>query len=149
MTQIAVLGALIVATALVAVLWRSQQGRVRMTRGMGSAPVDWSAHGVAIDGRATFVQLSSAICSPCRATAHVLAQLAAIEPGVTHRELDVDEHARLVRDLGVLRTPTVLVLDAGGREVARSSGAMTPAQARSALDAVRHAVRPDLQEQTR
>lgn len=94
-----------------------------------------SSTGVSLGDRATFVQLSSEVCTPCRRTASVLSSLAADEPGVQHVELDVAHHTELVRHLRVLRTPTVLVLDRAGRETGRSSGAMTPPQARAALAA--------------
>ena len=92
-----------------------------------------SARGVALGDRATFVQLSSEVCTPCRRTAAVLTDLAALEPGVTHVELDAAEHMELGRHLRVLRTPTVLLLDPVGHETGRSSGAMTLVQARAAL----------------
>jgi hypothetical protein len=43
-------------------------------------------------------------------------------PGVSHVEIDAEERLDLVRDVGVLKTPTVLVLDARGREVRRAAG---------------------------
>ena len=43
-------------------------------------------------------------------------------PGVAHVEIDAEHHLELVRRVGVLRTPTTLVLDAQGREVARAGG---------------------------
>ena len=44
-----------------------------------------------------------------------------------------DDHLDLVLAFGILRTPTVLVLDAAGRETARASGAMSREQADAAL----------------
>jgi thiol-disulfide isomerase/thioredoxin len=73
--------------------------------------------------RATLLQFSSAFCAPCRATRRVLAEVAQVVPGVTHIEVDAEHHLDLVRHLGVLRTPTTLVLDGSGREVSRASGA--------------------------
>jgi thiol-disulfide isomerase/thioredoxin len=84
--------------------------------------------------RATLLQFSSAFCAPCRATRRVLAEVAGAVPGVTHVEIDAEAHLDLVRTLGVLRTPTTLVLDAGGREVTRATGAPRPAQVLAALD---------------
>lgn len=72
--------------------------------------------------RATLLQFSSAFCAPCRAARRVLADVAAAVPGVAHVELDAEHHLDLVRRLGVLRTPTTLVLDARGREVTRAAG---------------------------
>jgi hypothetical protein len=42
--------------------------------------------------------------------------------GVAHVEIDAESHLDLVRSLGVMRTPTVLVTDAEGRIVKRASG---------------------------
>ena len=73
--------------------------------------------------RATLLQFSSAFCAPCRATRRVLTEVAEVVPGVSHIEVDAEQHLELVRTLGVLRTPTTLVLDAAGRESTRASGA--------------------------
>jgi thiol-disulfide isomerase/thioredoxin len=75
--------------------------------------------------RATLLQFSSAFCAPCRATRRVLADVASLVPGVEHVEVDAEHHLDLVRRLGVLRTPTTLILDHGGREVSRAAGAPT------------------------
>ncbi len=86
--------------------------------------------------RATLVQFSSAFCAPCRATRRILGDVSSAVPGVSHVEIDAEEHLDLVRRLGVLRTPTTLVLDASGREITRASGAPRPAQVLAALDGV-------------
>ncbi|MEU2200104.1 thioredoxin family protein [Isoptericola sp. NPDC019482] len=134
-TQLVMLCVLVAATVVLGVVWKVRQGRVRTTSARQDPAVDWAARGVRLGERATFVQLSAEVCAPCRATARVLTGLAAREAGVEHHELDVDDHLDLVRELGVLTTPTVLVLDATGAQAARSSGAMSPAQARQALAA--------------
>lgn len=83
--------------------------------------------------RATLLQFSSAFCAPCRATRRVLAEVAAVVPGAVHLEVDAEHHLDLVRRLGVLRTPTTLVLDAAGREVTRAAGAPRKEQVLAAL----------------
>lgn len=72
--------------------------------------------------RATLLQFSSAFCAPCRATRRILADVAGMTPGVAHVEIDAESRLDLVRQLNVLRTPTVLVLDADGGIVRRASG---------------------------
>lgn len=72
--------------------------------------------------RATLVQFSSAFCRPCRATRSTLAEVAGMVDGVTHVEIDAEEHLALVRELDIVKTPTVLVLDPAGRVVRRASG---------------------------
>lgn len=83
--------------------------------------------------RATLLQFSSAFCAPCRATRRTLADIAEVVPGVVHVEVDAEHHLALVRELGILRTPTTLVLDAAGREVARAAGAPRKEQVLAAL----------------
>ncbi|MEU5531829.1 thioredoxin family protein [Streptomyces sp. NPDC020362] len=88
--------------------------------------------------RATLVQFSSAFCAPCRATRRVLAEVARMVPGVTHVEIDAEARLDLVRELGILKTPTVLVLDADGRVVRRAAGQPRKADVIAALgEAVR------------
>ena len=104
----------------------------------GSTDVANVLVGTAYDGRrgerATLLQFSSAFCAPCRATRRVLSDVAGAVPGVAHLEVDAEHHLDLVRALGVLRTPTTLVLDAHGREVTRATGAPRPAQVLAALE---------------
>jgi thiol-disulfide isomerase/thioredoxin len=83
--------------------------------------------------RATLLQFSSAFCAPCRATRHVLGDIAERTPGVSHVEVDAESHLDVVRRLGILRTPTTLVLDAAGREVVRAAGAPRAEQVLAAL----------------
>jgi thiol-disulfide isomerase/thioredoxin len=83
--------------------------------------------------RATLLQFSSAFCAPCRSTRRILSDIAGQVDGVTHIEVDAEHHLDVVRRLGVLRTPTTLVLDADGHEVVRASGAPTKAQVYDAL----------------
>jgi len=82
-----------------------------------------TAYADALGERATLLQFSSAFCAPCRVTRHTLADVAARVPGVAHVEVDAEHHLELVRALGVLRTPTTLVLDAHGQEATRAAGA--------------------------
>ncbi len=85
--------------------------------------------------RATLLQFSSAFCAPCRATRRVLADVADATPGITHIDVDAEHHLDVVRRLGVLRTPTTLVLDAHGRELGRASGVPTKEQVARVLPA--------------
>lgn len=89
--------------------------------------------GEALGARATLVQFSSAFCAPCRATRRVLGEVAGLVPGVTHIEIDAEARLELVRALDVLKTPTVLVLDADGRVVRRAVGQPRKADVIAAL----------------
>jgi thiol-disulfide isomerase/thioredoxin len=70
--------------------------------------------GEALGGSATFVQFSSAVCAPCRATKRLLADVVKDEPSVAHVELDAETRLDLVEKLNITRTPTVVLLDKDG-----------------------------------
>lgn len=89
-----------------------------------------------IGEKATLLQFSSAFCAPCRATRRILSDLAEVVPGVAHVEIDAELHLELVRTLGIVRTPTTLVLDGSGAEHTRAVGAPTKHQVLSALAAI-------------
>jgi thiol-disulfide isomerase/thioredoxin len=113
-------------------VWRSRNGRMRGTAVAGmpqdgsagpAAPVLTGADlGAELGERATLVQFSSAFCAPCRATRRILSDVSGMTDGVAYVEIDAESRLDLVRALGVLRTPTVLVTDAAGRVVQRASG---------------------------
>ncbi|OEU96588.1 thioredoxin [Streptomyces oceani] len=89
-----------------------------MTDSLGAADIGVDRFGE----RATLVQFSSAFCQPCRATRRVLRDVSTMVGGVTHVEIDAEGALELVRRLGIVSTPTVLVLDAQGRTVRRAAG---------------------------
>ncbi|NYI79564.1 thioredoxin family protein [Nocardioides panzhihuensis] len=89
-----------------------------------------------LGARATLVQFSSAFCAPCRATRRILGEVAEIVPGVVHLEIDAEHHLDLVRRLDILRTPTTLVIDGGGYEIARATGAPRKEQVLSAIPTI-------------
>lgn len=89
--------------------------------------------GAELGERATLVQFSSAFCQPCRATRRILSEVAGMVEGVVHVEIDAEAHLDLVRTLEILRTPTVLVLDAKGTIVRRASGQPRKADVIAAL----------------
>lgn len=72
--------------------------------------------------RATLVEFSSAFCAPCRATRRVLDKVASDVSGVSIVEIDAENNLELTRELGVMRTPTVFVLDSDGIVRNRAAG---------------------------
>lgn len=86
-----------------------------------------------LGSHATLVQFSSAFCAPCRATRSILADVAAMVPGVAFIDVDAESHLDLVRRLRVTRTPTVLVVDRHGRVVNRAVGQPRKADVIAAL----------------
>ena len=120
-----VLVAAVVVAMVGGALLTTRQGRFRRTR--PGPPTTWQTIAAAVPRatpgeRATLVQFSSAFCAPCRATRQVLRTVAETTPGAAHVEVDAEQHLQLVRELGVIRTPTTLVLDRTGVEVARATG---------------------------
>jgi thiol-disulfide isomerase/thioredoxin len=123
--------ALVAAACALGLARRRTDGRSRAVA--GGAAVTASDLGADLGPRATLLQISAPVCAPCRAARRVLSSVAADTPGVVHVEVDAEERLDLVRRLDVLRTPTLVVLDAAGRVVARSSGVPTPPQVHQAL----------------
>ncbi|MDI2131864.1 thioredoxin family protein [Yinghuangia seranimata] len=135
--------AVVLAAATAVGLWRRRNdGRMRdvAERTEAAAPaLDPAEIGVTLGTRATFVQFSTAFCSPCRTTRLLLGQIAGELDGVVHAEVDAEKHLDLVRRLDISRTPTVLVLDARGHIVRRATGVP---RRQDALAAVALAVSP-------
>ena len=127
-----VLLGVLAATTLLGLLWRRRQGRMAVKDATDRSGV-LAALGEQPGARATLLQFSSAFCAPCRATRGVLADVARTVDGVRHVEVDAESHLALVRELGILKTPTTLVLDAAGREAFRASGPPTRAAVLQAL----------------
>jgi thiol-disulfide isomerase/thioredoxin len=135
----------VLATASVFGLWRKRvDGRVREVGSDAVRNEDAQAGsiltpqqlGKELGSRATLLQFSSAFCQPCRATRVVLADVAGAAEGVAHVEIDAESHLDLVRELGILRTPTTLILDGSGRIAARAAGIPRKHQVLAALGSV-------------
>ncbi|MEV6348822.1 thioredoxin family protein [Actinoplanes sp. NPDC051851] len=84
-------------------------------------------------GQVTLLQFSSAFCAPCRAMRRVNAEVAALLPAVRHVDVDAESHLDEVRTLNIWRTPTLLIVDAGGRVARRATGVPTKPHLLAAL----------------
>ncbi|MGI5127009.1 thioredoxin family protein [Pseudonocardia sp. CA-107938] len=115
------LGVAVAVTVVVALLLRARDGRVRAGGGHTGG---WALaeRPPAAPDRVLLLQLSSPVCTPCRQTAAVLDELTGRTPGLVHVELDVADRPDVARELGVMRTPTVVAFDRGGAELLRVSG---------------------------
>ncbi|KUL45200.1 TlpA family protein disulfide reductase [Streptomyces regalis] len=133
MTGIVVCVAVLAAASAYGVLHRRLSGRVRVRGRDDGKRLGAAELGEELGERATLVQFSSAFCAPCRATRRVLGEVAAMVPGVTHVEIDAEDKLDLVRRLDILKTPTVLVLDADGTVVRRATGQPRKADVIAAL----------------
>ena len=123
-----VLGTLVLATA-VGLLMRTRAGRVR---GGGTAAGGWLLAGRVPrpPESVLLLQLSSPVCTPCRQTAALLAELSARRPELVHVEVDLADRPELAGTLNVMRTPTVVAFDRAGAELVRVSGVPRVARSR-------------------
>lgn len=135
MTGTVLLMVVVVLTTVGGLVHRRRDGRVRASTRSATVTLtdEVRALGEQPGTKATLLQFSSAFCAPCRATRRTLAEVAAMVDGVAHVEVDAEHHLELVRRLGVLKTPTTLVLDAAGVEVLRASGQPRKADVLAAL----------------
>ncbi|WP_062646215.1 TlpA family protein disulfide reductase [Streptomyces maremycinicus] len=133
MTGLLVCVAVLAAASAYGALHRRRSGRVRVRGRDDGKRLGADRLGGELGERATLVQFSSAFCAPCRATRRVLGEVAGVVPGVTHIEIDAEARLDLVRELDILKTPTVLVLDADGRVVRRATGQPRKADVIAAL----------------
>ncbi|MEU2716383.1 thioredoxin family protein [Streptomyces sp. NPDC007205] len=133
MTGLVVCVAVLVVASAYGVLHKRRSGRVRVRGRDEDKRLGTAELGGDLGERATLVQFSSAFCAPCRATRRILGEVAEMVPGVAHVEIDAEARLDLVRELEILKTPTVLVLDADGRVVRRATGQPRKADVIAAL----------------
>lgn len=129
---VVVAAAVLVAATAFGLVRRWRDGRLRAVDDGRLSSGDLGAE---LGERATLVQFSSAFCAPCRTTRRILDEVAGMIDGVVHVEVDAEANLDLVRRLDVVRTPTVLVLDADGRIVRRATGAPRKVDVIAALGA--------------
>ncbi|PBC71425.1 thiol-disulfide isomerase/thioredoxin [Streptomyces sp. TLI_235] len=122
MTGLVVCGVVLVLASAFGLLRAHRDGRLRVRAKDGAVRLSAQELGGELGERATLVQFSTAFCQPCRATRRVLDEVSGMVEGVAHVEIDAEARLDLVRRLDILRTPTVLVLDATGRVIRRASG---------------------------
>jgi len=119
------LGLLLLTSLIFGLIYRARRGRVHPVKAAASLPVplDLSPLTVELGSKGSFIQFSSAFCTPCRATRLLLEGVAKSNPGFLHHDIDAEAHLELVRRLHILSTPTTIILNRDGVEVGRASGA--------------------------
>ena len=133
MTGLYVVGIALVLALGFGLYRKAVDGRVRAVRATAASPLGLDAD---LGRTATFVQFSSAVCAPCRVTARVLDEVSASTDGVAHIEIDAEQRLDLVGELGITRTPTVLVLDGSGVVRSRMVGAPRRQDVLAALESL-------------
>lgn len=122
MNGLVVCAAVLIVASVFGVVRAARAGRLRPRPRHGAVRLSATELGAELGDRATLVQFSTAFCGPCRPTRRLLAEIAGTVPGAAHVEIDAEDRLDLVRRLGIVRTPTVLVLDPAGHVVGRASG---------------------------
>ena len=130
---------LIFALASTYGIWyQASRGKVKAkTKRASSRALVESEIGGEFGSRATFVQFSSAFCTPCRATRALLSDITADLDDVKHIEIDAEKNLDLVRKLDIRSTPTTLVLNSEGIEVGRAIGAPKRGEILATLSALK------------
>jgi thioredoxin-like negative regulator of GroEL len=127
----------VLAVSVIAgLLWRARGGRVRVVAAEATS------------GPVTLLQFSSPTCAPCDRLRAVCETVAAEVSGVRHVEVDVAESLDEARAYGVWRVPTLLVVDAAGQVVRRTSGVPDAGRLREAVREVVPAAAPATHPQT-
>ena len=118
-----VLAGLVALSGALGLVLRRSAGRVRATPADARRVVQPHelGDGIRFGSAATLVQFSTAICASCPATRRLLGELAKAA-GVAHVDVDVTDNLDLAARFGILQTPTTLLLDGAGRQVARIGG---------------------------
>ncbi|MGC9667242.1 TlpA family protein disulfide reductase [Planosporangium sp. 12N6] len=123
LTGIVVVAAVVLAATAFGLVRRARDGKLRPPDQASTSEREVLTRlGVSDGTPVTLLQFSSAFCAPCRATRALCASVAAEVDGVRHIEVDAESHLDEVRALGIMRTPTLLVVDATGRVVRRAAG---------------------------
>lgn len=123
--------ALLALATVVGLVHRARYGRLRAAGGDLPAGLLTPARDTV-----TLLHFSSATCAPCRQVRAVCADLADGLDGVRHVELDAEEHLDAVRDLGIWRLPTLLVVDRRGTIARRTVGVPDRASLRATVTEV-------------
>ena len=136
MENLVILGVVLALATGYGYWYRHRDGRVKDRAEKDSRIQLTAAEIGGLGERATLLQFSSAFCTPCRATRVILAEVAAATPGVIHIDINAENELALVRKVGILSTPTTLILDSKGYEIARAVGAPRKAQVIASVEAL-------------
>lgn len=110
-----------ILAGLFGIWYRSNQGALKSAKIHPNFSLDYSQFGQ-IGKKATLVQFSTQFCSICPASKEILKEVSNSNGDVEFIEIDAENNLNLAKKLSILSTPTVLILDELGEEVARFSG---------------------------
>ena len=73
--------------------------------------------------KTTLLQFSSDFCSSCKQTSTLLGEIEKSREGLLHIDLDITDRLDLAKTFGILKTPTILILNSRGVVISRIVGA--------------------------
>ena len=119
-----VVGAIVAAATVAGLVLRARSGRLqRRTRVDRVTAADLGLQRIEAT---TLVQFSTEFCARCPNVRRGLERLATLHDGVAYVDVDLTDRPDLARRYRVLQTPTVLVVEPGGRVRSRFSGQVAP-----------------------
>jgi thiol-disulfide isomerase/thioredoxin len=140
--------ALVALSTMLGLLWRARSGHIR--RFPRSNPAGDGVISIAgaptFGSRATLLQFSTEVCTPCRSTHTLLNQLAS-ELGsglgdVNHIDIDITTRPEIANRFNLLQSPTTFILDGRGVLRARIGGAPRRAEVKAELERILVASQP-------
>lgn len=111
----------VILASLFGLWYKLNQGSIRSARNHPNFSSDYSQFGE-LGKTGTLVQFSTKFCSICPGAKNVLGQISNQYSKLAYIEIDAEENIDLAKKLAILTTPTVLILDELGEEIARFSG---------------------------
>ena len=138
MTQITVLVVVLAAATAFGVVWQRRWGKVRPATTAPTTERDRLLTAVGVGSeQPTILHFSADWCGPCAAVRRVVAQvvddLARSPKPPAEIEVDIDEHPKLAKELGVLSLPTTFIFDESAVERFRISGVPSRSALQDAL----------------
>lgn len=121
MNNIYLLAVVLLIAALLGLGLRVNQGLIKRAKKHPNFSVDFNKFGN-LGSLGTLIQFSTEYCSNCPASKTILREISVTNPAIKFIEIDAQENFELAKKLSVLATPTVLILDEAGDEIARFSG---------------------------
>jgi len=86
--------------------------------------------------RLTILQFSTTFCSECRTAKAIVKDIVKDSKDITYIEVDAESNLDLVRRVDIRSTPTTILLDSKGFEIARAKGAPKRDQLIKAIKAI-------------
>ncbi len=113
--------AILLASLLVGFWLKAAQGRIKLAKSHQNFAQEFNAFGN-LGKRATLIQFSTQYCAACPGSRNILTQISDKNQDINFIEIDAENNIKLARKLKILSTPTILITDTFGEELARITG---------------------------